>query len=154
MKQKAVAIVSIIFICFSITPAQSSNWGNVQAVPRGTEVFIDRKNDDRVIGSIDAVTEDTIAITSDGGSFIIGKENVTKIFHAIPRDKKKALNRGALLGMLGGLGAGVLLTASRPPKGEEMPGVGVFFAGLGLGTWAGHRYGKGRDKGPLLYSAR
>ena len=154
MKIKAIAVVSIILACFSITPAQSSTWGNVQAIPRGTEVFVERKNDDRVIGSVSAVTADTIAITSDEGSYIIGKENVTKIFHAIPRDKKKALNRGALLGMLGGLGAGVLFTAAVPPKGEEMPGVGVFFAGMGLGTWVGHSYGKGKNKGPLLYSAR
>ena len=155
--------VNTIALAFSIaasliapvaTVGQSDNWTTVRAIPKGVDLMIERKRDDRVIGVLQVVTDDSIAIASDEGSFIIGKDNVARIFHAVPRDKKKSMNRGALYGMLIGLASGVALATAFPPENEEMPYVGTFLAGGGIGTWAGMRHGKGRDKGPLIYSAK
>jgi hypothetical protein len=159
MKSKTKALTILLSVCSSLmfplaVPAQSDNWTSVKATPKGTEIFVERKRDDRVIGTIHAVTDDSIVITSDEGSFIIGKDNVAKIYLAVARDKKKSMNRGALYGMLGGLASGIALATLHPPENEEMPWVGTFFAGIGIGTLAGIRHGKGKDKGPMIYSAR
>ncbi len=157
LKIEPIAILLSIFSSLLLPASvagQSNNWTSVRATPRGTEVIIERKRDDRVIGIIQAVTEDSIAVTSDDESFIVGRDNVTKIFHAIPRDKKKSLNRGALYGMLIGLGAGIALATAYPPENERMPWVGTFFAGGGIGAWAGSRHAKGKNLGPLIYSAK
>jgi hypothetical protein len=157
MKLK-IEFVAILLSVASLLPAsvagQSNNWTSVRATPRGIEVIIERKQDDRVIGIVQAITEDSIAVTSDDGSFIIERGNVTKIFHSVPRDKMKSLNRGALYGMLIGLGAGIALATAYPPENEEMPWVGTFFAGGGIGAWTGSRHARGKNKGPLIYSAK
>ena len=155
--------INVVALTFSIATAliapvalfgQSNNWTSVKAIPKSIDLIIERKRDDRVVGVLQAVTDDSIIVNSKEGSFIIGKDNVAKIYHAVGRDKKRAMNRGALYGMLIGLGAGVALATAFPPENEEMPYVGTFLAGGGIGTWAGIRYAKGKDKGPLVYSAR
>ena len=134
--------------------AQTNSWIGVKALPKGAELIVTRKNDGRVIGVTQSVTDDTIAIDSDNGSFIIGKDNIEKIYYAEPRDVMKSLNRGALLGMLGGLAAGVAYSSTREVNGEKMPGPWIFLLGGGLGALAGKRHAKGKDKGALIYSAK
>ena len=151
----ALLLTAFSLLAFStVVRAQSIHWTALKATPKGIDVIVERKNDDRVIGVLQAVTDDSIAVTSDEGSFIIGKDNITKVFHGIPRNKKKLMNRGALYGMLIGLGAGVALTSAFPPENEEMPFAGTFLAGGAIGAWAGVRRAKGKDRGPLIYSAR
>jgi hypothetical protein len=159
MKTKINAAGILLSVCLLlISPlavsAQSNNWTTVKATPKGTEVILERKRDNGVTGNIQTVTDDSIAVTSDDGSFIIGKDNVAKIYYAVARDKKKSMNRGALYGMLAGLAAGFAVALVREPEGQEMPGVATFLAGGGIGIWAGSRHAKGKDKGPLIYSAK
>lgn len=159
MKTKTTVGVLLLTVCAvftlsNVVPAQSTHWTGMKATPKGIDIIVERKNDETVTGVLQAVTDDSLAVTSDEGSFIIGKDNITKVFHAIPRDKKKLMNRGALYGMLIGLGAGVAAATAFPPENEEMPYVGTFLAGGGIGAWAGIQRAKGKDKGPLIYSER
>ena len=159
MKRTRILIASILIPLFAFAPfaritAQSNNWTSVKALAKDTELIITRKNAGRVVGFVQAVTDDTLAIDSDSGSFIIGKDNIKTIHYAEARDKMKSLNRGALLGMLGGLAAGIGYSILRPPKDESMPGYGIFFLGSGIGVLAGLHHAKGKDKGALIYSAR
>ena len=134
--------------------AQSNNWTTVKALQRGTEIIVVRKDSERVTGYVDGVTDDTLAVTSDSNSFVIGKDNVDQIYIAIPRDKMKHMNRGALVGGLLGLAAGIAVSVAMGPDTEAMPGLPVMLAGGAAGTWVGSRNAKGKDKGPLVYSAK
>lgn len=134
--------------------AQTSSWASVKALPKGSELVVERKASEKVIGHLQAATDDTIAVTSDAGAFILARDNVEKIFFAVPRDSKKSRNRGALYGMLLGLAAGVAVSTLHDPDSEAMPGVGAFFGGGLLGVWVGNQHAKGKDKGPLIYSAK
>jgi hypothetical protein len=159
MKRTRILIASILITFFAFAPsarvvAQSDNWTSVKALAKNTDLIITRKNAGRVVGFVQAVSDDTLAIDSDNGSFIIGKDNIEKIYYAEPRDKMKSLNRGALLGMLGGLAAGIGYSIVRPPENESMPGYGIFFLGSGIGMLAGLHHSKGKDKGALIYSAK
>jgi len=134
--------------------AQANNWTSVKALQRGTDLIVIRKSNDRVIGYVDAVTDDTLAVTSDAGSFVIRKDNVDKIYIAIPRDKMKHMNRGALVGGLLGLAAGIAVSVAMGPDTEAMPGLPVMLAGGAAGGWVGSRRANGKDKGSLVYSAK
>jgi len=134
--------------------AQANNWTSVKALQRGMELIVIRKSNDRVIGYVDAVTDDTLAVTSDTGSFVIGKDNVDKIYIAIPRDRMKHMNRGALVGGLLGLAAGIAVSIAMSPESEAMPGLPIMLAGGAAGGWFGSQRAKGKDKGPLVYSAK
>jgi hypothetical protein len=92
-------------------------------------------------------------LTADEGSFVIGKANIEKIYYAVPRDKKKSMNRGALYGMLAGLGTTVAV-GTLTADSDRTPGWPIFLAGGLGGMWFGKKHGEGKDKGPLIYSAR
>jgi len=159
MKREQILIASLVITIFAFAPsahlaAQTNNWTAVKALTKNTELIVTRKTDNRVVGFLQAVTDDTIAIDSDNGAFLIGKDNVKQIYLAEPRDKMKTMNRAALLGMLGGLAAGVGYSIVRPPEDESMPGYGIFFLGSGIGLLAGRHHAKGKDKGALIYSAK
>jgi hypothetical protein len=66
----------------------------------------------------------------------------------------KSVNRGALLGMLAGLAAGIAYATVRAPDGEDMYGAGIFLLGGGVGALAGKHHAKGKEKGALIYSAK
>ena len=136
----------------SYLTAQTNNWMSVRAIPKGTELIVDRKNDDRVIGILNAVTEDTIAITSDGASFIIGKDNVLKVYHAVERKRKHLVG---VAGLAGGL-AGAVIDAKiqGPPESQEMPGVIGFIAGAVVFGGLAERLVDDKKKGVLIYSAK
>lgn len=147
----------IVVASFSIPQdliAQTTSWASVKALPKGAELVVERKASEKVIGHLQAATDDTIALTSDAGAFILARDNVEKIFYAVPRDGTKSRNRGALYGMLLGLAAGVAVSTLQDPESEAMPGVGAFFAGGLIGIWAGNKHAKGKGKGALIYSAK
>lgn len=159
MKRAQILIASLLIIFCGFAPfarvaAQTNNWTSVKALPKNTELIVTRKTDSQVVGFVQAVSDDTIAIDSDNGTFIIGKDNVKNVYLAEPRDRMKSLNRGALLGLLGGLAAGVGYSVVHPPEDESMPGFGIFFLGCGIGMLAGRHHAKGKDKGALIYSAK
>src|SRR5688572_3836165 len=87
----------LLFFPTNITP-QTSDWTAVKVLQPGTDVMVLRKNGGRIVGYVQGSTDDTIAITSDSGSFVVGRDNVKKIYYAVPRDKRKSMNRGALIG--------------------------------------------------------
>lgn len=159
MKLTRISLALLVLTCSFLTVpvlafGQSAEWSRIKATPTGTDIIIERKKDRRVVGYVQAVTDDSIAVRSEKGSFIIGKDNITKVFLARPRNKRKSLNRGALYGMLTGLAIGLAISLVHEPEGQEMPGMGTFLAGAGIGLWAGNRHGKGKDKGELIYSAK
>lgn len=157
MKQPVVALIFIVVASISLPQiliAQTTTWAGVKALPKGTELVVERKASEKVIGYLQAATDDTVTVTSDAGSFIIARDNVEKIFCAVPRDSKKSRNRGALYGMLLGLAAGVAVATVQKPESEAMPGVSVFLAGGLIGMRVGKEHAKGKDKGPLIYSAK
>ena len=159
MKRARILTASILIIFCGFAPfarlaAQTNNWTSVKALPKNAELFITRKTGGRVVGFVQAVTDDTIAVDSDNGTFIIGKDNIRQIYYAEQRDKMKSLNRGALFGMLVGLAAGVAYATVREPEGQETPGFGIFLLGSGVGLLAGKHNANGKDKGALIYSAK
>lgn len=152
------AVLLLITGCVIAFPAnffaQTDNWTSVKALKDGTELIVTRKNSGRVVGYVQAVNDESVALTSDAGTFVIGKDYVSKIYYAVPRNKRKSLNRGALYGMIAGLVVGVAIGSVHEPEGQETPGLGAFLAGSAIGVWAGSRHAKGKDKGALIYSAR
>ncbi|HEX6126762.1 MAG TPA: hypothetical protein VFZ23_15425 [Pyrinomonadaceae bacterium] len=157
LKSSVVPLMLIVVASLALPTnlfAQTTSWTSVKALPRGADVIVERKASDRVIGYLQSATDDTVAVTSDTGSFVISRDNVQKIFYAVSRDRKKIMNRGALYGMLLGLAAGVAVSTVQEPESEAMPGTGAFIAGGLIGMWAGHKHAKGKDKGPLIYSAK
>lgn len=148
-----LVLTGLLFFVVVTASAQGNRWIAVKALPKGTELIIERKKSDRVVGYVTAVDDRTVSVTSNSGSFAIDKDNVSKIFYAIPRDKMKHANRGALIGMIGGLVAGVALSATQSSDSESMPYVGTFIAGGLLGGWIGAKHGGGKQKGSLIYSA-
>jgi hypothetical protein len=146
-----VAMVSVFPLCVL---AQSDNWTSIRALPRGTDVIVDRRNDDRIDGTVASVSDSEIVINSDRGAFIVGRANVDRIYYAIPRSARKHVNRGALIGGAVGLGVGVGVSTLQSTNSEAMPGAVIFLAGGLLGGWIGSKRAKGMDKGSLIYSVR
>ena len=134
--------------------AQSDNWTSIRALPRGTDVIIERRNDDRIDGTITSVSDNEIVINSNRGAFIVARGNVERIYYAIPRNARKHTNRGALIGGALGLGVGIGVSTLQSSNSEAMPGAVVFLAGGLLGGWVGSKRAKGKDRGSLIYSAR
>jgi len=134
--------------------AQISEWTRVQALRPGTDVLVLRKNGSRVVGYLQGSTVDSIAVTTDSGSFVIAKDNVKKIFYAERRDKMKSMNRGALIGMGAGVIAAIAVTGLQEQEGGSHRGTVVFLASGLLGGLLGAKHGSGTDKGPLIYAAR
>ena len=156
MKQTSTVIALLLMTILALpmcARAQTDSWVGVQALRPGTEIFVLRKNKDKVVGVLQSATGDTIALTADEGSFVIGKANIAKIFYAVPRDKKKSMNRGALYGMLAGLGTAVAVSTMTADS-DQTPGWPIFLGGGLAGMWLGKKHGAGKDKGPLIYSAR
>jgi hypothetical protein len=153
MKQQLTWL--IIAILASTVPlhvaAQTDNWTGVRALPKGAELVIERKSSGRVVGYLELATDDTVVIVSDANSFIIGRDNVKKIYYAVAHDKKKSMNRGALIGMIGGAVTASLIAGE--PEGQEMPGLGGLLIGGLAGTWFGKQRAKGKKRGALIYSA-
>jgi hypothetical protein len=157
LKRSVAALIFTVVVSISLPQnliAQTTNWTSVTALPKGVELVVERRASKTIIGYLQATTDDWVAITSDAGSFIIARDNVDKIFYAVPRDRKKIRNRGALYGALLGLAGAVAVSIVQKPESEAMPGGGVFLAGGLIGMWVGNRHAKGKDKGPLIYSAK
>jgi len=159
MKRASILAASILIAINGCAPlaqltAQTNSWIRVKALRKNTEVIVTRKTDGRVIGFVESVTDDTVVIDSDDGTFVIGKDNIKEIFYAEDRDEKKSLNRGALFGLLGGLASGMAYATVRDTNGQSNPGVMFLLIGGGIGTLAGRYHAKGKDKGALIYSAK
>jgi hypothetical protein len=134
--------------------AQSNSWTGVKALPKGTDLIIERKNDRPVVGYLASVSDDSIAITSDAGAFFVGRDNVANVYYAVPRSVKKHANRGALIGGLLGFGLGFGVSLKQYPDSEAMPGAPIFLGAALLGGWIGSKRGKGKDKGERIYAAK
>lgn len=134
--------------------AQSNHWISVKALPPKTEIIVLRNDGDREVGYVGSVTDDSIAMTTDSGASIIARNNVKKIYYAVPRNKRKSMNRGALVGGLLGLAAGVAVAYATPSNSEAMHGGAVFLAGGLLGGYAGRKRADGKDRGALIYSEK
>ena len=134
--------------------AQSNNWIRVKALRPKTELIVLRKNDDQLVGYLTSVTDDSIAIDTASGSYVIARNNIKKIYYAVPGDRMKGANRGALIGGLLGLAAGVAVSYAIPTDSEAMPGGAVFLAGGLVGGLVGAKRGGGKTKGALVYSEK
>jgi hypothetical protein len=133
--------------------AQSDNWTSVRALPKGTDLIIERKNDDRVIGTLASVSDDTIAITSEDGSFFVGRGNVTKVHYAVSRNVKRHLVRGLVLGMVIGTAVAGAFASEENDRDLTLGAVG-FWIGMGVGGYIVQKRGESKKKGELIYAAR
>jgi len=160
MKRIQIPAASLLITIFAFASsahiaAQTNNWTRVKALPKNAELIVNRKADGQVVGFLQAVTDDTIAIDSDNGSFIVGKNNIEKIYMAEGRDAAEGLKRGAALGMLGGLATSITYaTVVKSDIIEDRPGFLFVWIGLGIGAVVGRIHAKGKDKGALVYSAK
>ena len=154
MKHLVTAILLFSLAAPVELAAQSNNWISVKALTPKTEIIVLRKNGDQVVGYLSSVTDDSVAIDTGSGSYVIARDNVKKIYHAVPRDRMKGANRGALIGGLLGLGAGIAVSSAIPLESEAMPGPAIFLAGGLLGGLVGAKRGGGKGKGALIYSEK
>ena len=144
-----------LFLLFALAlpaAAQTNSWISVQGLPKGIDLIIERKQDNTVIGTLQATTADTIAVSGSGGSFIIGRDNVKKVYHALPGGGHRHANHGALIGMI--VGAVVTSAAAGEPEGQETPGLPGLIGGGLAGAWIGSKRDKGPRKGDLIYVAK
>ncbi len=124
------------------------DWARVKSLSKHAPVIVERKTGKRVHGILHLAADNELSIiTRDNTLIAVPKDNVKKVYHAIPRSEKKGLNRGALFGMLAGLAAGLAVEAKYPSEGQEVNGFLPFLAGAGIGLLLGKRWAKGVNKG-------
>jgi hypothetical protein len=118
-------------------------------------VIVEPRSGKRVTGILytAADTEMTV-ITRDNTMIAIKQDDVRRIFHALPRSKRKARIRGVIYGTLAGFAAAAAVDSAGPSNAQDTrPGMVMVFTAIGIGSWIYKRGTKGVKKGALIYEA-
>ncbi|HQZ97172.1 MAG TPA: hypothetical protein PK108_14905 [Pyrinomonadaceae bacterium] len=151
-------VVSITIFAFLTQPfvllAQASNdWRSVKALAGGTEVRVETKAGKKIDGTIEAVSDSTIGVSSKGKTEEVAFTDVKKV-HQVKNGSRGpgiAIGAAAGAGVGAAIGGGVLAATggSDDTGGVIAPFIAV---GAGLGALAGALIP--RKKRTLIYEAK
>ena len=159
MQKRIFSILATAILFSTLLPPMNAqtpieDWTNVSDLSENEYVFIRLKTGKKHKGQLLTVSDDSIEILNKKNkSITLERTSIRTVHIGKWRDSDKSRNRGAGLGMIGGIVSyGVLVAAAG--KEWDLSAPGLLVIGGGVGGLLGKRRANKPKKGELIYSAR
>ena len=88
--------------------AQTSNWGTVQALPRGSDVQVRLMSGESARGPLESASDGAVSLNLKNGQRMFAREEIARLSVKKPGHRK----RNALIGLAAGTGGGLVAGAA------------------------------------------
>lgn len=159
MKHLTIFIIAVMalngftVIGLSQTP-YSEGWERVKALPTHSALIVERREAKRIFGLVISANDQALTIKTKDTNLIVDRSTVLRVYRAEFRDASKAKRRGALWGILAGVGLIALRESIAPSEAQDASNGILFVVGLGTGIGAAVKRAEKPKKGELLYDSK
>ena len=158
---RKVTTIVVLLLSFLLSPlslaAQTAptDWSRLNSVSSGSKLSVKLKDGKKVDGTLDSVSDSTLALTVKNARREIRREDVASVHEVSSKSAVPATLIGAGVGAGAGAALGVAADSSDGPF-EVRDGVtaGLAVVGAGIGALAGFLIGRTGKKRVLLYVSK
>lgn len=148
----AMALNALSVIGLSQTP-NSEGWERVKTLPSYSALIIERRGKRRIYGHVVSANDQALTIKTRDIELIVDRSTVLRVYHAEFRDAEKAKRRGALWGILAGVGLVAFRESIAPSEAQDTSNGILLVVGLGAGIGTAVKRAEKPKKGDLLYDS-
>ncbi len=138
------------------SPPGETDWGNLQQLPQGASLLIERTDGTRVKGRLISVAGDALSVRKHKAVVGVARPEVGRIWLLGKSKARKGALRGAVVGGVAGAVLGAALFRGSYESGENyglLFGLALGGVGAGVGAGAGAGVGAGFRERTLIYRA-
>lgn len=158
-------IISVVFLVvslflvatpFSFAQTPQNDWGMVQKLVAGTNLFIKTLKGKTIKGSLVSVNDSELEVEVKGNRRSLLKDDVKAIYYSVPKSGKREKIIGSIVGLfVGGAVSGVVNKDAVLESDYNYSALVLLSAGgFAGGRFIGGKIGKGRKKGALIYKVK
>lgn len=150
-------ITGIGFVAFPLPAlgqtADSGGWARVKSLQSFTAVIVELRGAKRVSGHMISASDESILLKTKDSEMKIERSSVLRIFRAEFRDEGKAKRRGAIFGLLAGIGLVAIRESIAPSHAQDSSNAILLVAGIGGGVGVATKRAEKAKKGDLIFNS-
>ena len=137
------------------TNASAHDWSALQAVTRGSKLFVRLKNGKTVEGKLSGVSDSALSLSVKDKPEELKREDVQSVY----RVRRKSAKKATLIGLGVGAGTGAAIGAAGSSRDDGFDKLdkavtaGLTVIGAGVGALTVYLVGRGGHKRVLIYEA-
>jgi hypothetical protein len=155
---KSVATLMILSLCFATAgysqdlSSNAQSWSILRSIPVGQDLLVKTKEGKSINGRLDRITDTSLALTAEGGTFSLNSSEVAKVYVFRGKPVVSRTLIGASIGTLAGGGIGLAAGNENDIGGRWMGAAVGGGVGLVIGSVTGLALGLSKKK-ELVYEA-